>query len=438
MKRQYSQHRVSTISGKMLPLWLCLCLFFAAMTGCTGVHNAQENKTDSREISDAAYQQYMQEWQEAKPSIDRLTGLENDLAFLLAEVSKMSDLNNAPEQYATGQSAMDVISAPYEDEGVDEENGRSEASQSSQKQASNYPLLTKNGQQCPDFFSNSYRKSIAFTHFPRALPSSSNAGGLYQVDQHLPMLLSANLRTRHSALTPVQIQQAFYSADHQGEVRAASQAKSMSRQHRIQFIVSGEVLDMSMTSPDQGYARGAYANVVKGIYNTFHLNSPSHTQSRVFSFRLQLRDGFTGQILFDQLYETRGKWKAVHSADIGFGSPRFWQTDYGQKIQQLVAAASDQLAAAVLCQPYIARVDIKPGDQQVVIHSGTNNGLRTGDTLELYQLVVHPVTGEYNSFNSRLISRNTLASLVEVYPSHSIANISNELPLNGQYLVMAP
>src|SRR5690606_6168988 len=129
---------------------------------------------------------------------------------------------------------------------------------------------------------------------------------------------------------------------------------------------------------------------------------------------------------------------AVQPMEIGFGSPRFWKSDYGRQISQLVARASDELAAAIECQPYIARIDAHPGQQQVVIHSGANNGLRAGDTLELYQLVMQQATGEYDKFDTRLIKRNTPVYLTEVYPSHSVANISDEILLHGQYLALAP
>ncbi|GAB2915825.1 hypothetical protein GCM10027181_13510 [Rheinheimera gaetbuli] len=61
-------------------------------------------KSDSNELlTQADVQQYLQEWQAAKPSIARLAELESDLAFLIAEVSQMSDLSNVPEKYADSE-----------------------------------------------------------------------------------------------------------------------------------------------------------------------------------------------------------------------------------------------------------------------------------------------------------------------------------------------
>jgi hypothetical protein len=60
---------------------------------------------DKTQLTEAEIKQYLQEWHDAKPGIERLTELESDLAFLIAEVSRMSDLNNTPEKYASASDA---------------------------------------------------------------------------------------------------------------------------------------------------------------------------------------------------------------------------------------------------------------------------------------------------------------------------------------------
>jgi hypothetical protein len=80
----------------------------------------------------------------------------------------------------------------------------------------------------------------------------------------------------------------------------------------------------------------------------------------------------------------------------------------------------------------------RPGQNLLVVHSGSNQGLRTGDALELYQVVQQPATGGYQQYDTRLIKRETQVYLTETYPSHSVAQVAENLLLNGQYLVKAP
>jgi hypothetical protein len=355
-----------------------------------------------------------------------------------ATVNLQATTSGANQYLATEQSKQPDQSAPVLTPPTPSTRSAESATGAIAQRRDTHQQNHSSRNQCADPIINSYRKSIAFASFPRLIPASSSAGALYQVDQLLPRLLGDNLRNRHATLTPIHLSEGLYSADHNSEVQAAAQAQALAKKHRTQFIVSGEVQDMSMAFPGTAYTPGLYTRFMNGVHNTLHINTPLDKRDRIFAFHLQLRDGFTGQILFDNHYQTLGKWKAVRPAEIGFGSPRFWKSDYGRQIQQLVTKASDELAATIHCQPYIARVETRQGQQQVIIRSGANNGLRAGDALELYQLVVQQTTGEYHFFDTRLVRLNTAMLLTEVYPSHSVAQVSDEIFLNGQYLALAP
>lgn len=450
--------KCSRATGKLLPVALLCFLFFSA-AGCSHFFHSNSKKTivtengEKIDLNDATVKQYVEEWANSKPSIDRLAEMENDLVFLLAEVSKMSDLGQVPGGAKTTtapvatnsqQSVPDVqVSATNQSSTNNVTQVAPETFTQTSTGFTTYAggtvvSVNSPGQfLCPEPFSNAYKKSIAFVSFPRMVPISSRLGALHQVEQHLPMLLGANLRNRHSMLTPTYLRESFASARALGEINAAAQAQAISKQNRVQFFVSGEIDDMTMTFPDNMENPSYYTRFINGAHNLFNINTSLDKRSRVFSFTLEVRDSFTGQIIFSNQYRTFGKWKASPETQMGFGSPRFWQTDYGVQVQHLVAKASDDMAMAINCQPYLARVDSSPGQQQVVIHSGTNNGMHSGDTLDLYQLVYQPVTGEYQRFDTRLVKRNGRVYLTEIYPSHSIGHVVDETLLSGQYLVKA-
>ncbi len=290
---------------------------------------------------------------------------------------------------------------------------------------------------CPEPASNHYKKSVAFVSFPRTVPITSRLGALHEVEQQLPLLIGANLTNRHAVLAPLYLREGFISTNIRGEAEAAVQVQILAQQHRVQFFVSGEVDDMTMDFPSSVENPSYYTQFVSGTHNLLHINTPLDKRSRAFSFKVEVRDGFTGQIVFTNQYRTIGKWKPAPEADVRFGSSRFWKTNYGEQIQHLVAKASDDLAQAINCQPYVARVESSPGQQQVVIQSGANSGLHRGDTLDIYQLVHQPISGEYQRFDTRLIKRSGYIHLTETYPSHSVGNVVDETLLGGQYLIKA-
>lgn len=500
MLKKTSWYRPLSTTGNRLPLVVLLCGLTLSMTGCGNFFTGNGSKTLKAEdgttidLNDETVKQYVEEWHNSKPSIDRLAKLETDLSFLLSEVSKMSDLGQVPGMAKTAAPANSstqqpsTVAAPSNSSkttsaaltstgkpaiattasatgAITSElpNTASTTSGSSTNTHNNQPIavvtsiapttpsysataypvgavapINSPGQfLCPEPFSNNYKKSIAFVGFPRMVPISSRLGALHQVEQHLPMLIGANLRNRHSMLTPTYLHESFANARALGEVNAAMQAQALSKQNRVQFFVSGEIDDMTMTFPDSVEKPNYYTRFINGVHNLLHINTPLDKRSRVFSFTLEVRDGFTGQIIFNNQYRTFGKWKASADTQMGFGSPRFWETDYGIQIQHLVAKASDDMATAINCQPYMARVDSTPGQQQIVVHSGTNNGMHSGDTLDLYQLVYQSITGEYQRFDTRLVKRKGRVYLTEIYPSHSVGHVVDETLLSGQYLVRA-
>jgi len=377
-----------------------LCLLLVTLAACEGA-KAQ----DTTDKSDLDIQQAVAEWQEVKPAIERLTQMEADLHHLFAEISRSANPGSTPAQ------------------------------ESAEAKPSSQPASTNT--HCPNT-RNIYKKSLALASFPRMQPTSSNPGALHQVELHLPMLLGANLHNRHKMLTPLQLQRGLTSADQHGETVAAAQTQQLAQKNRVQFVISGQVNDMSMEFPNTLSSPTHYSRFINGVHNLLHINTRLDKRSRVFSFYLEVRDGITGQRIYNNQYSTFGHWKPEPGTQVGFASARFWQTDYGKQVQHLVAKASDDLAQVIDCQPYMARVDTRPGQNLLVVHSGANNGLRTGDALELYQLVQEPTTGGYQQYDTRLIKRDAQVYLTETYPSHSVAQFADDLLMTGQYVVRAP
>ena len=290
---------------------------------------------------------------------------------------------------------------------------------------------------CPEPMSNHYKKTVAFVSFPRTVATTSNPGALYKVEQQLPLLIGSNLTNRHAVLAPIYLPESFISTNIRGEADAAVQVQILSQRHRVQFFVSGEVDDLTMEFPNSVESPSYYTRFMSGTHNLLHINTPLDKRNRAFGFKVEVRDGFTGQVVYSNQYRTIGKWKPAPQADVGFGTSRFWKSDYGEQIQHLVAKASNDLAAAINCQPYVARVESLPGQQQVVVQSGSNSGLHLGDVLPIYQLVHQPISGEYQRFDTRLVKRTGYIHLTETYPSHSVGKVMDETLLGGQYLIKA-
>jgi hypothetical protein len=289
---------------------------------------------------------------------------------------------------------------------------------------------------CATVSSSRYKKSLIITHFQRLQATTSNAGHLHDIDHALPQWLLQDLATRQiAAPTSLIIPPLQYPLTN-SPFELVTVTRQQAAKHRAQLVISGTISDMSMT-PATEYD-GLYTRFINGFRDTFNLKSPNDKRQRLFSLYLQLRDGITGELLFDNTWRTTGIWPARRYGDIGFDSTRFRESDYGDQVWQLLQHARDELVTAIGCQPHIAPVELREGQPTLVVHSGANHGLRNGDILDLYQLSQYPITGVYQHYDVRLARQEVPVQLIEVYPSHSIARLETRSPLTGRYVAITP
>lgn len=290
------------------------------------------------------------------------------------------------------------------------------------------------GNLCPDQSGNhtNLQKSLVITRFLRNSPHTANAGNLFAAEAEVPGLIRAQLNDNYQSISPGVLLTGFASAT-LGETQLKQQAQKVARQARTQFVLSGTIEDMSMTAPDTTYNPNLYRQTANAFHDLTHIKM-FDKRTRVLSLSVQLRDGFTGELLFNKQFSTSGIWNT--RKPIGFDSPAFYKTPYGKKVTALTKKISKEVAQVIDCQPFMASIDSQPGQAQILLHGGANNGLHAGDTLSLYQVIVVGSNTEYQINETRLVKRETRLHLSEVYPSHSIARVEGGSYLNGHYLAV--
>lgn len=283
---------------------------------------------------------------------------------------------------------------------------------------------------------NDLQKTLLVTHFSRANETQATAGRLYEADEVIPQLLSDQLAAQKIILTNTHIPQSMPLAGQSRDALLAQQIQQLARRQHSQLVLTGRVIDMSMPDPSTAYEPSLYARFMNGLFDFIEVKNRFDKRDRWFKFEIDLRDGITGESVYTKRYDTYGKWTTTD--ETGFGSPAFWKTDYGQQVKGLTKKAAKEIAQAINCQPYIATIDSRPGQVEVMIAGGANNGLRAGDSLALYQLIVQGSETDYALYHTRLVNRNLSLELKEVYPDHSLAVIDSTTYLNGQFLAVAP
>jgi hypothetical protein len=166
---------------------------------------------------------------------------------------------------------------------------------------------------------------------------------------------------------------------------------------------------------------------------------PDRTVSLEREFELVVRifDGLHGARLFEKHYQTTGLWDAAYGEKTGFASAAFWQTHYGQAVHTTLLQSAKDIADQIDCQPYMARLEVKPLTQAVLIHGGTNNGLTKGDSFPIFKLLMHDAAYPFHAGQLQLLDNDARITLEQVLPDHAFASSDFfEQPV-GEYVVVA-
>ena len=288
---------------------------------------------------------------------------------------------------------------------------------------------------CANVMSNHYRKSVAITGFSMEHPEHATLGHLGSVDRSLAALmvndlngrqglraLSANYMTLYpnTPSAPTQI------SPRMTLTRAVSAAKDLG----VQFVVSGVIRDMAMENPDAPRASG-WDKWLKKVGIT------KAKRTRHFVFDVFVHDGYSGALVFQSRYRTYGLWNEKNNARVGFGTAKYFSTDYGQEVRQLIDQAVSDIQQTVQCQPFMATI-AQVSDNRIFVSAGAEAGLRPGDFLSVYR-TSQKFDRQGDSF-WQIIDTRLVAEVKQVQPYYAVAEMAvgtQRLNLQMDDLVMA-
>jgi hypothetical protein len=224
----------------------------------------------------------------------------------------------------------------------------------------------------------------------------------------------------------------------------AEVVREIGRRENAQFVISGRVLDTSVTRTGIGYS---VLNRDPNSHGTLNYNGPLagflggsvkvEPKERQFDFEVWVYDAFTGVLLARERFSDTGK---ISSNRIGpgitqaLGSKAFWRTDYGNTISQLINQATGYIDQQLACIPFMARVARVEGTRRLFFNGGGLDGLQIGDNLLIY--TQRPLSTIRSAGNGRELGVPELlsgdATIVQLQPDLAIAEVrSSRFPVQA-------
>ncbi|MDN6320579.1 MAG: hypothetical protein L0J77_12495, partial [Marinobacter sp.] len=233
--------------------------------------------------------------------------------------------------------------------------------------------------QCPSAEAPRYRKKLAIAGFPLEHPGQSVFGGLKDVGKAVSTTLYQRFKQSERVQAFSAPQWQMYASRTAaptmmiGSSNKLGKYSAVSREMGAQFVLSGVVRSVGIDDP--GAWDTDYRSKLKGALF-------GSDNSRNFELDMIVHDGYTGRVVMEKRYSVSGRWDVSRFDDIGFGSPRFYKTAYGQAVAGVLEDMTSDVISELDCQPMIVPI-IEVTGKDLLLDVGTPSGLLPGAKMRL-------------------------------------------------------
>lgn len=261
----------------------------------------------------------------------------------------------------------------------------------------------------------SYRKRVAFTRLN--VTNRTRLRGLYGIESRYMDALSQRLdRNRYQPLALSELNpDSTVAVDLHGKpMSKAQKIVNLARQHRAQFVVAGELIDMAQQQPRGYFSRMYRSKPVLGLYTS--------DPERMIVIRLEIYEGSSGLLIDHQTFKAWSKDAADLNPQYTLMGERFMNTALGVALDGLLAQQNNYVAGLLSCIPLQLEIKHMASLEQAVLSGGAAQGLRPGDKLKITR------ESRPSGVHSQTSGQTVVGKLVveEVYPEHAIGSLQED------------
>jgi len=217
------------------------------------------------------------------------------------------------------------------------------------------------------------KKSILFTKAKLTQREHANMGEIYGIDTALIKKINRKIKDHSNYLHAkllLKSTTAFSRLNQSLNNEKIKQlAISLASNSDSQYVLFTEINDLSLTEQRA---------------NSWQIWQQA-TYPRNFHFTLYLYNGLTGELAWQQNYQSSSVWDFSKRRTVDVNSSVFWQSDYGLMVNELVERAVTDIDKNIMCEQSKGKILAVAGNQ-VVINLGRYHGVKIGDEFSLLHL----------------------------------------------------
>lgn len=255
-----------------------------------------------------------------------------------------------------------------------------------------------------------YKKNIVTAWLPLANRQQATIGNVFGIGKPIAGMLKEEFNT-YARYTHVSGVQPNYLSPNMPKL--SRKAMDLARKEQAQFVVLGEIQNLSVDEPETSYAD----------YLTFWNKS---SVMRHIAIHVKLIDGATGELLMDNVFRGEAQWPFDRFESLDVNSAKLWRSSFGAGVKQVVQSIAQQVDETLSCLPSYGRI-IQVQNNQLSANIGASQGVKQGDQLKIFQMKqFFSVDG---TAHYQYDIHPTTVQVAKVYHGHSILRPIGGVPL---------
>lgn len=219
-------------------------------------------------------------------------------------------------------------------------------------------------------FAVNFKKSLLVTRSHLIHREQANIGDIYEIDQAVMRKLNQelNLKSTFTHTSSILNNKTDFSRlnNSLSSDKISLLTQSLSDRTDSQYIMFSEITNISFEND----STNSWLFWQQGIYR------------RNFAMNIFLYNGFNGELVWQEAYQNSAPWTFTKRIKVDVNGSRFWQSNYGVMVENIVGKAIKDIDENIMCEPSRGKI-IKVDGNQITINLGRDHGLKIGDQFNL-------------------------------------------------------
>ena len=213
-------------------------------------------------------------------------------------------------------------------------------------------------------YASEFGKKVAITQFPIQHWEQAKVGSIYQLEKAIPKKIVQLFQSGANTVYPVPWFNKKLNVDidfeQQGQVRYQL-INAVAEQANTQFVMFGRISDLSFGEQTNDFA--------------FWQDDQFE---RYFTMDVIIANALTHEVLYQNRFHSSAEWEFDQRLPVQVNSRKFWNSEYGNSIDRLLANMRDDILSELSCQQLQSKILAVNDGNQIQINIGRGQGVFVG------------------------------------------------------------